>query len=1728
MSETAPVFENLVRQWGTYLVAKLCFTSVEDRAVLEQKIAQHAADNPVFGAGFGLTSTTTLQQVSMLLRNLEIIISQFHSRYEFPMLFSSLISTMDAIFGSPISEIAKRSNERALHTEQITSVEKLSEMDKVCINVFDYLSSLLDSASKCPGVDLNQIQLETVVVVFNYVEHYLPNSVRKSAGKILASVSASPKHAEMICTMFWEKFGELKKEKDFRNFSTWIDGIMDVQLSLDTPELMRTSVAFLSAFVSRARKIERGVLRMKFLACMWTVIKKLCKCDQLMEYSQVVQKIDEIYQVVTKWCDRKKHLVFCMEFLGHLMVDSYPMFFLKHESHFFDFLYRNIKNEKGSVPLLNVVLNTFKSMPKEYYIDHFADFKKQLDSQLFPFLFKVGNRVRKPRFETYEQNEVVVQILFQIGLKQLPPIIALIKAILGESNEEESEKARMTCLGVLAELTRTIPEEVRQFNDELFPFLQPMLLRTTSNKNEIELAVFTFPVIHPHDETILAQITQILFDIAVAEDPKLGSSCFLAVTSFIEKLVTFKRNPLLPLNFLNSLLNLLPTLPKTVISTKLSYLFTVFNSLSIAIGRELDNLDELHNGVSALTPEDWQSFRSELDRVMLLLLFYPHKDISKVASEIEQLCLNPAIAAIDQSCQPDAITLAQAIDATGPNYIAAIQYLQEKNTSAVKLLFLGVLDMWLSNRGRFDDVYTGKILYLLGAMASPEYGVSVLLIELFKLLRKTADDPHALQCIQTMNPRLWMIVINELNSWITTVGLTFAAFWSQITSIYFLISRNPDFPHQLVEEPKLVESFERYIANFWKMPHEYGGKDGYATCERGLKTLTSYVRYAPDHFSRIVENPVNAFEKFVAAFQGMICYHESSLFTPTFIETCIECLTTIFEYAQIDEYALFSSFLKWLAEIDEFFVSKPNSRVLMVKMLTVLLSRNSSLLEFYLDCCFTTNLTFAAKILLAMANVYLEQEADVAGEVSLLVAAILHLNSAHVSVRQASHKLMCLLVTRGQIFNNQGGPDFVMSLTSYCAPGYVDQTEHFLEFVTSELKSEVALSLFETFAKKFAFLEIPQAPVLSTLERLLILIAQPVDRSAEILLFLSVQANVADVETAVALKGIWDHYLSMISESDVVTLLPFVMDFCIQHPSQKWTEKITAVDIFSVLFFKHPEATATQLIHILCSHESVLPKDVTEFAKYLDSADIDFAVTTKEVIAYNALSQILLLNEDQMLFERLFVPTLPQLTFYAMLMFDNDQFVLTPFRPLLDAILDSALLKFSKDSNAFAENLEALQSVNLLTIAASFKPEFSVNQDATRNILAYDNRVIATITKKMSEVVPAFGTKFLDILVSTAFNVKPCPKEVEPFLMLIALNDEITTTIMHQLLFFAVYAFTHDRQMLLDSLVAVVKQRLLSTTITDEEFDGEVVPAMILFLLYLYVDCRLSLSMQIVRVLGELCEKVCSSAHASEVSAEIMHFLEGYGGDAYVASLFLRFLSEAKSFGDPSVADTITALESFARMQASSGVLYNWCLLLALLGDGMRYFTGRYSTRSVDPSMKLDGLDWADVNSYVKFLVEHFGDAEQQKFILHFLGSVVKRFKSSDIGNDAAAMKILAAFLKQTKLEVKDDILTLALLLCLCDEQSCVSAAAEVAGDFILHRKSKLNQKELFIETLKPKFQEVTLRPIGQSRIVTETKVDPALLPDFNLFENINVSASTIVDALYSYLSCKLSTLVSE
>jgi hypothetical protein len=159
----------------------------------------------------------------------------------------------------------------------------------------------------------------------------------------------------------------------------------------------------------------------------------------------------------------------------------------------------------------------------------------------------------------------------------------------------------------------------------------------------------------------------------------------------------------------------------------------------------------------------------------------------------------------------------------------------------------------------------------------------------------------------------------------------------------------------------------------------------------------------------------------------------------------------------------------------------------------------------------------------------------------------------------------------------------------------------------------------------------------------------------------------------------------------------------------------------------------------------------------LEIAEVDFGIQLQEVVALNALSQILLLIEYSEWFNALFVSKLAQLISLAVIMFDNNPFAIGLFHPLLDALLDAPLFRFASDHSSVTKNLQRSQTSNLVLRANSLDVQYQIltSFSEPKHILTYDQTAVQSTLLSQSE--SEFGQKFFTIVLSTAFKFTKIP-----------------------------------------------------------------------------------------------------------------------------------------------------------------------------------------------------------------------------------------------------------------------------------------------------------------------------------------------------------------------------------
>ena len=771
MADLSSFVDNFCDQWAATLAAKLCFASNKDPTSLDNAISsavRSAKSQQVANAlnsGLQLSRTNTPEQVTMMSNSVENIFYQFRCDPLFSKLFSNIFKYADQILSSIIDTSSR--TKTALHTDQITQEEKLSPLDQLNCETFVYLSSLLDSTadksstpteenqeneqspenSQEDQTQIGQIDTGLINIIFKYVDHSLPNTVRASAGKILCALSASPKHCKAISEYFWAAFKACKKDDDFRNFASLIDGVQNLQLSLETPELAEAAIGFITSFATNVKKIERGVLRMKFLSAMDSIITKLTSNQQkAMENAEFGKLVNDIWNTVVKWSSKSKHTTFCLKFLQRVSTVMWPQFFIQdHGKQLFDLLFKCVNSTKGDVEVLHIVRDTIAGLSNQYYEKQFADFKTIIENSLTPTLFKVSPQYHLPKYKTPEQTQAVVDIYVEIGKKKFLPVVDLCRAIFKEPDPNESKAGRVICIRVLGELSKWIPDTLVEYNDELYQYIQSMLLGTTSIPEETKYAILTFPLLYSPDDTVLAQMSQVIFDTSLNAPEGIESTAYKSVISYIEKLITLKRNPLTIINYCNTLTKLIVTFPKEEILKKLDFLYGIVKSFNFALSKE-SNFDEVKTGNFALGVQDWVEFRTKFDEAMLCLLVYQDNDVIKKAREIESFFLQDAFLKLDDICLPqpkyNVCNLLQDLGDKSGDIVRSLPKLTQGNSKIFENIFDSLILTWRDNYSRFEKKYRGRYIELMGALARPgSHQLKMFLEELFILYKKFINYP---------------------------------------------------------------------------------------------------------------------------------------------------------------------------------------------------------------------------------------------------------------------------------------------------------------------------------------------------------------------------------------------------------------------------------------------------------------------------------------------------------------------------------------------------------------------------------------------------------------------------------------------------------------------------------------------------------------------------------------------------------------------------------------------------------------------------------------------------------------------------------------------------------------------------------------------------------------------------------------------------------------------------
>lgn len=1727
--EVQAAIKEITDQWAILLTARICNTLQLPPNELQSRLENTASrmNNQELGAiirkGLKMSTVNDPNQINIMSDTVGSLLMQFHCHPNFCKIFNTLMNSAHELLNMPLQTETTSAKPKALHTDKIINDEVLTDFEKLECNVFDYISHFLLAAANCESISFDPISLDIVSIIFHYLKHEQPNAVRASAGDILSALSSSPRHCQIINDMFWQQFGLCKKDDDFRNFASWIDGVQNLKLALTPEPLEKVTLQFFQNFIDNEKKIERGVLRMKFLDAFLSILKNNNKTPASAKHEQYYKHQEAVWNIALKWSSKSKHTSFCYTFLCHLISSTTFDFYLPHAKQYCELLTKYAKS--GEVDMLTLIADFIKTCPADLYKTRVDEFTTMVNTHIIPLLFAGTDKKRTLRFTDNEQIPIVFRILTEIGVKQMNIIVDFVRPVLSvEEPNSDTKRVRLICIQVLAELSTQAPQELVKFNEVLFPLLQPSILGVNPEfKEEIQYAIPTFPLIHSINEEKLDQLAEVVFNLSILDD-NVASSAMNSMNMFIQNLVSLKLCARAPIIYINKIIEIIHNSKAQDVLHYLCYLSAVINSWS----NNISDAGKIELTGSKLQPSEWREMRLNLDVLMLIFLLSPEKSLSANSHAVLK-CLNlKPIQDFDRECNYTYSFAKYVSEVAGSDYIGNASKMVESGPDFSANFFIKILQTWEKQQKTFEANHSTKIMdFLASIVRKNDENFKKFIGDIFMMLAENPSSNEAIHALGLIDYSLAAAIAGQIDTWATQNNRK-DNYYPQTITILSTISSRPQFA-KLQEGDNLIPFFENFVRKItsYKAPNS---QERYINLERSLKVFIVFAAADPNHLSNVI-NKQELVEKFIKDMIAMASLDCVKQFTNTFPETFLTALKTSFEFINFP-INLFDEFSRWLMVFTRIFSQKEQIQTYIVQALTTLLHQNFNILYPFLQTSYGKFDLLTSHIILAIANVFsmrndfLDKYEN--GDALLLVTVILHISSVSVLSRQAAHKLLCLLLTKERsIFTKSAPRTLVMATTSHSPSGFITQAAHFVNFASKAVTPQIAREFFKIFADDFDKIEQSQNPLLSSIYEFIPVILEGCE-ATEVLsaaLHLTSHCKLNESSTAAEVTKLWHAIFENFKQNkpDVAkTIVKLVFDNGVSQEKLSSIETQTSVLVLVSLFQVFPHETGEFILPILSIYDRSIPDDIDAFVTFLKDANITFVPSKEEIVAANALSQILLLISDRSLFEEIFQKKLAPLLFFATINYHLEEFSIGPFRPLLDSLLDAGLFRFARDSLKFSENLAALQKASLINCATSLEQQFQIiTVPPAKKMLAYDNEAVLTMCTLMCQNDPEFKQQFFNLILANAVQVKEGDRSVEPLIMMIALKDEMNTRSIYFLLLFTLYALKNNRTELMDALVDNIHHRLISEKCDKEAFSREAVPVAIIFLLYITIDCKRSFSIHLMKILTDVCRKISEGDDAKERAAELNAFFEQYSGDEYISSLFIHYVADLPTLGDDNVKVVVECLYQLNNVISKDGKEINWCFLLAILIDAVRTNIAVMSNRPIPAILNVKDLKYNPID-FAEYFLDKFKDTRMRMFYVLFMMSLYKTFKCNDVNKDAVVMSLLAEFVGQSKLvmapNITDSLLKTAALVNLTADVQGREEASKLLYTVINSIQYKPSESALSVVAMKPQIVPVQRKMIGHWQAQKGFGVSQANFPHVVLYNIGAMENTSIIDMMWEYI----------
>lgn len=1611
--------DTLIRDYFVIFFAKVlcCFEVDRSKMLFDEHLAENfdvkkGEKKLHFEDSYKLFKDYDEFYIDMLLEAVECSIFEFFKEIYFINIFSDIIL---CVYSSvTVGFVLSRSDnkKKSLHTTEILKNKKLNKLQSLLCDTFEFISRFVDHAKQNKKSDLSVINPSIISKIFYFMGYEQPNQVRLCTGNIISALSEDENVSRHIVELFWKSFANCKKDNEYRNFSSWIDGLIETRFSYETPTQKKLVLDFFKTFLDFGNKIEKGALKIKFLELILSVAHKLC-VDKNVVDDKLCGIFTAVFNLVMKWSTISKHSKFCYSFLLRIVTIISPEFYMLNHPKIFELVCKYIKC--GDPEMLEIIADFIKKSALFGQTSINENLRKQLSGMLVPSLFNKVDKKPSLRFKEPNQVKGIINILTQIGMCDIDYFSYLINIFLGQ-NSEDSSLLKSICISSISTLSELYPDIIASKSSDLGFVLENIILyRNDIREDEIISAVKTFPLIHNNNDKDLAQVSQVLFGYTMSNNPNLSSASIKSLEDYISGFVSLTSNALIPMNFLKKLLDELYSFSIDEVKKKLILVERITSAFILCLSRGNNDPGVILQGKCSLTESDWVVFRINIDIDFFPLLFCTDKDVRLMVSKISLMFENKYIKELDKVCDKGIhYFLSQwltDINMLDFDIVDHINLVLTKSSESSEIYFKKGFELLKYKRSMIKNLNSTKLFCMTCGLANCNpTAISDFFEEIYR-----NDDPQIMdisKALPFLDENIWCKLLLDLNQWKASSSTKHHA---QYVYVYYLISKQKDFVRILQSNRKLSEIYERYLITFWKSTDIHAHE--IATNERSLYILQVFTENSKDRLSRVLDNEKGSFRVFLQSLISLSDIQYAPEFTNTYVDTLLSTLDTLFRYYKFEDNEMFYNFYKWIVEIVATFSAKERCHILFVQLLSTILINNQFLLNVYFDCTLLHIDTVSSAFILAFASFFESKKGmfkDDNFKSIILRLIITHIRSNLLLSRSAIVKIICLsILDKRLIFVEGAPPSLPMPISPHKYISYMDYSDIFVDYIANYVSPRIIYNIIKFISENAQKFDQRLEEIFYEIKQFIPILVNECfyDRLITDLIVLFSYSNYRKFSVSCIIDEIWTIFFQTLkgkSNLDIMFIIKKIFDYTntIDIKSNMMVSSTLAID---AMFQYFKNEVSLYLFSIFKTFSISLPENVCEcFVLLNNNSNNDYE--NEEIIGYIFLNRVIHHIHEMDEFVSSFPENAHILLYVAIMLHQKKEYVVHSSSTLLEKILSMTTLLISDGTNNYSSNLSSLIYGDLVKGSNDCSIQYSFSNESRNDQMNFhENSTIKSLIAIFCNYYPSFKEKFIHIVFANMFR-KPNTLN-DSLTIVLSLVDDFTTKHVHLISLFLVYVLRTSSFYLYDTLIEIICHIIESGKITEDRIKEESVPLISLLLISLSLDLSKSLILRIIILIGDLFSYLSKYTCVNIISLNILKCIGNSKNDEYICSLILTYFTKGVSIADECFCKLIPAIYQVSSFFASSCGENNFILLLAYVMDYLHYSI--VSSRNGEYFNK--DIECETTEEFVDKISKVFCDEYYITFLLNFCCSILNNQYIIDMGIDTVILKFLSCLILRTE-----------------------------------------------------------------------------------------------------------------